>query len=72
MDMAEIREEILKINNLWKAALMTLLEDITSGKEDITRYAIPYLDTKDFTTICDLAGLNAERMRSKFKELIKR
>jgi hypothetical protein len=56
---------------LWQAVVLSAVEDWMSGGLTTKREAEAYLfhDQVDFPVVCESAGLNLNRMRSRLKRL---
>ena len=56
---------------LWQAVILSAVEDWVSGGMRTKREAEAYLfdDQSDFPRVCESAGMNVERLRSRLKRL---
>jgi hypothetical protein len=56
---------------LWQAVILSAVEDWVSGGLRSKREAEIYLfeDQVDFPRVCESAGMNADRLRSRLKKL---
>lgn len=56
---------------LWQAVLVTAIQEWVSGTLRSQREAEQYLfqDEKDFRTVCQSAGFDADRLRAKLNRL---
>ena len=56
---------------LWQAVILSAVEDWLSGKVRIKREAEVYLfqDEVDFPQVCESAGMDVDRLRSRLKRL---
>jgi hypothetical protein len=56
---------------LWQAVILSAVEDWVSGGLRTKREAEAYLfdDETDFPRVCESAGMNAQRLRSRLKRL---
>jgi hypothetical protein len=56
---------------LWQAVILSAVEDWVSGRLRSKREAEIYLfeDEVDFPRVCESAGMNADRLRSRLKKL---
>jgi hypothetical protein len=56
---------------LWQAVILSAVEDWVSGKSRSMREAEIYLfdDQVDFPRVCESAGMDVERLRSRLKKL---
>ena len=58
---------------LWQAVILSAVEDWVSGRLRAQREAEVYLfqDNIDFPQVCESAGMNVDRLRSRLKKLRK-
>ena len=58
---------------LWRAVLVTTIQEWISGPLRYQRQAEEFLfrDNKDFTLVCQSAGMDADRLRSQLSRLRK-
>jgi hypothetical protein len=56
---------------LWQAVIVTAIQEWISGPLRSKRQAEEYLfqDQKDFLTVCQSAGMDADRLRAKLNRL---
>jgi hypothetical protein len=56
---------------LWQAVILSAVEDWVSGRLRAKRDAERYLfeDDVDFPRVCESAGMNVDRLRSRLKKL---
>ena len=67
--LAELPESLEK--RMWQAVIVTAIQEWISGPLRFKRKAEEYLfhDQKDFPLVCQSAGMDADRLRTKLKRL---
>lgn len=70
----ETDRESASETRLWQAVVPSAVEDWVSGGLKAKRQAEAYLfeDEVDFPVVCESAGLNVDRLRSRLKKLRER
>lgn len=66
-----MRVETVPETRLWQAVILSAVEDWVSGGLRTKREAEAYLfgDKTDFPRVCESAGMNVDRLRSRLKRL---
>jgi hypothetical protein len=69
--MLGMERETAAETRLWQAVILSAVEDWVSGALRTKREAEIYLfeDDVDFPRVCESAGMDAERLRSRLKKL---
>jgi hypothetical protein len=67
----ESQQESAFETRLWQAVILSAVEDWISGGQRIKSQAELYLfhDQTDFPLVCESAGINVDRLRSRLKRL---
>jgi hypothetical protein len=67
--LAEQQAQVEK--RLWQAVIVTTIQEWISGPLRAKRQAEEYLftDQKDFPLVCQSAGMDADRLRAKLRQL---
>jgi hypothetical protein len=68
---AEISAPVRPETRLWQAVILSAVEDWVSGRLRTKREAEVYLfeDEIDFPQVCESAGMDADRLRSRLKKM---
>lgn len=69
----ELSAPVTPETRLWQAVILSAVQDWVSGRLRVQREAEAYLfqDNIDFPQVCESAGMDAERLRSRLKKLRK-
>jgi hypothetical protein len=67
----ELRPDTVPETRLWQAVILSAVQDWVSGGLRTQREAELYLfsDQVDFPLVCESAGMDVDRLRSKLKKL---